>query len=131
VGWQGRAPQDRLYLNDGRGRFTDATAGRLPAETETTLDAKFADLDRDGDLDLVQLHGDRIAALLNDGRGRFTDATDRVLPAQVPAFYVGLELSDLNGDGWPDIYATMLSRAPNAGDIAHDRLLLHRGAVTR
>ena len=34
IGNYGR--QNRLYLNDGKGRFTDGTASRIPAITDTT-----------------------------------------------------------------------------------------------
>ncbi|MEM7202412.1 MAG: FG-GAP-like repeat-containing protein [Planctomycetota bacterium] len=44
--------QNRLYLNDGAGRFVDASA-QLPASTQWTNAAAFADFDADGDLDLV------------------------------------------------------------------------------
>lgn len=43
----------KLYLNDGKGRFTDAAKGSgLEAATGATR-AVFVDVDRDGDLDLV------------------------------------------------------------------------------
>ena len=48
------AVQDRLYLNDGSGTFIDATAISLPpAPSFLTLDLRLADLDRDGDADLL------------------------------------------------------------------------------
>src|SRR5688572_23163095 len=43
--------QTRLYLNDCRGAFTDATAGRIPAASEATQGVVLVDADRDGDLD--------------------------------------------------------------------------------
>jgi hypothetical protein len=46
-----------------------------------TMDAVAADLDGDGDLDIVALQEWRLnRALVNDGRGRFTLATDAVPP---------------------------------------------------
>jgi hypothetical protein len=125
VGWQGRAPQDRLYLNDGRGRFTDGTTGRIPEEALTTADAKFADLDADGDLDLVQVNLGPLKLFENDGRGRFTDATARWLPAAVDGPGLAVEIADLNGDRKPDLYVGMLG-GPQQNPQAYDRLLLHR-----
>jgi hypothetical protein len=127
VGWEGRLPQDRLLLNDGAGHFSDATADRVPAEALTTLDAKFADLDGDGDLDLVRVDIDRLRVLLNDGAGRFTDATATVLPAAVTGPGLGVEIADFDGDGEPDLYVAMLR---NAAPSAFDRLLLHAAAGT-
>lgn len=123
VGWQGRAPQDRLFLNDGRGRFTDGTQGRVPAETLTTVDARFADLDGDGDADLVQVNAGPLRLFENDGSGRFTDVTSRWLPSPVEGSSLGVEIADLNGDGAPDLYVAMLNH-PQMGPNARDRLLL-------
>ncbi|HKB16489.1 MAG TPA: VCBS repeat-containing protein, partial [Planctomycetota bacterium] len=44
--------QNRLYLNDGSGTFTDATS-QLPAILDVTRAVALADLDGDGDLDAL------------------------------------------------------------------------------
>lgn len=60
-----------LVINDGSGRFADETASRLPAAIHDSEDAAFADLDGDGDRDLVFVsEDDQINELyLNDGAG--------------------------------------------------------------
>ncbi|MBK8978595.1 MAG: VCBS repeat-containing protein [Planctomycetes bacterium] len=78
--------QNRLWLNDGTGRFAEATAGRLPVASGPTLDLFPVDLDTDGDIDLVQTDiGPNYVAsytvLLNDGTGSFSIAAPGVLPA--------------------------------------------------
>jgi len=82
------ALQDRLYVNDGRGRFTKA-ADALPAFLVSGSRAVPADYDGDGDLDVFvggrmvpRRYGmDPPSVLLeNDGRGRFRTATARVAP---------------------------------------------------
>lgn len=108
TGWRpGNDPQERLLLNDGRGRFTDAT-DQLPRDAYTTLDADFADLDGDGDLDIVlvswQQQPHRV--WINDGRGHFQDATSAYLPADAVGPGVEVELVDLDGDRKPEIYIT-------------------------
>ena len=44
---------NRLYLNDGHGVFTDATPPELRFADISTVGTALADLDDDGDLDLV------------------------------------------------------------------------------
>jgi hypothetical protein len=84
------ALRDRLYLNDGRGKFTRADAGTLPDFFHNGSCVVPADFDRDGDVDLFV--GSRVVArayglaprsylLANDGSGRFTDVTAEKAPA--------------------------------------------------
>ena len=121
VGWQGRAPQDRLYLNDGKGLYSDETAKHLPAESETTADAKFADLDGDGDLDLVRANLGPLAVWENR-EGRFVDATTDALPAPIAGPGLGVEVADLDGDGTLDLYVAFLA-GPKNDPNGFDRLL--------
>lgn len=125
TGWQGRAPQDRLYLNDGRGRFVDGTEGRLPTDELTTLDAKFADLDGDGDLDLVRVNMGPLQILENDGSGRWTDVTATALPAPIAGPGLGVEIADFDEDGRLDLYVAMLQGpGQQKNPDGFDRLLL-------
>ena len=45
--------QNRLYLNDGSGRFIDATVGRMPVDTHLSSALAVGDVDGDGDADLM------------------------------------------------------------------------------
>lgn len=123
--WQGRNGRDRLYINDGRGRFTDETEARLPTGDGLTVDARFADLDGDGDLDVVRADRPFITVWLNDGQGRFTDATAQVLPGDIGAHVLAIELADFDGDGLVDIFLGQLRTGQGSPDIV-DRLLLQR-----
>ena len=50
--------QNRLYLNDGTGRFSDETVARLPVDVACTQAVVLDDVDTDGDLDIVTGNSD-------------------------------------------------------------------------
>ncbi len=78
-----RYAQNRLYINDGSGNFTDETASRLPVDSDKTIEAEFADVDGDGDLDILFVNnGKQNRLLINDGGGYFTDETTSRLPVE-------------------------------------------------
>lgn len=107
--------QDRLYLNDGSGKFAKVD-GALPKETTSGSSAVAADFDRDGDLDLFV--GGRVvpgnygliprSVLLRNDTGtdgvRFTDVTAGHAEAlSSPGMVTAAVWSDYNGDTWPDL----------------------------
>jgi len=102
----GKDRQNRLYINDGRGFFTDETAGRFPIDNESTVDGKFADIDNDGDLDLMEVNFPvkPVKVFLNDGEGSFTEGSAAIFSAVPSVQGLGLEFADLNGDSLLDLY---------------------------
>ncbi|MFS0828095.1 FG-GAP repeat domain-containing protein [Pseudomonas phoenicis] len=94
-----------LFLNDPKrpGHFINATETHLPKTNDQTESIALADMDGDGDLDMVlasPAHPNRL--LINDGKGRFTDASDR-LELLVPMETRDVHAVDVNQDGHMDI----------------------------
>ncbi|MFQ5460725.1 MAG: FG-GAP repeat domain-containing protein, partial [Anaerolineae bacterium] len=101
-----------LYLNDGDGTFTDASATSGLAAQPGALNVIQADYDNDGFTDLLLLRGawlfsegrHRNSLLHNDGDGTFSDVTAEAglatpaYPTQVAAW------ADYDGDGWLDVF---------------------------
>ena len=96
-----------LYRNLGNWRFEDITArAGVACSGQFSTGAAFADVDGDGDLDLlVNALGGGTRLFRNDGTGRFEDITggtrlDRRLGA------TSLALADIDADGDLDLYVT-------------------------
>jgi len=128
-----RAQQNRLYLNDGDGHFTDVTSTYLPRLNDTSIDVDLIDLNGDGALDALIansgvrsgepphiLTGEQNRCYLNTGKGIFLDVTQVCLPVlDDPSF--DLETADVDGDGYRDIVIG------NAGQNGSEQLYISNG----
>ncbi len=108
-----------LWLNDGSGRFIDATDQMPRTLVRFSWDLELVDVDNDWDLDLATSCKVCSTSLLytNDGKGRFTDVTE----GRMPAFSNNYEFApiDLDGDGYLDLVTINDGPATGAGLTEH------------
>ena len=123
--------RNELWINEGSGEdgvptFSEQAAKYGIDDDGYSTQAAFLDYDRDGDLDLFVVNnsprpassfgmrntrterdhngGDR---LYRNDDGRFTDVSEQAGTfGPEMGFALGLGVSDVNGDGWPDIYVS-------------------------
>ncbi|MBL0037002.1 MAG: VCBS repeat-containing protein [Flavobacteriales bacterium] len=122
-----------FYQNNGDGTFTERAHALGIADTTHSTQAAFFDADRDGDLDLYVMNHPQgrvrglsnLAAIKavqdhvaptdrfyrNEG-GTFRDET-YAAHVQNLAYSLGLAVSDLDQDGWPDVYEANDFDAPD------------------
>ena len=107
----GMRDQVKLFLNDGRGGFHDATKESGLEGIVSGLNCIHADYDNDGDVDIFILRGAWFgksgqhpnSLLRNDGNGRFDDVTESAgvlsyKPTQSAVW------TDVNKDGYIDLF---------------------------
>ena len=140
-----------LLRNDGNGKFTDVTTFSGTEDDGFSACSAFGDLDGDGDLDLVVTKYLDVALItdrecldarsqrtycnptiydapmhdslfINNGDGTFTDATAASGLASAKGTGLGVFITDLTGDGLPDIFI--------ANDAMPDRLWVNQGDGT-
>ena len=125
---------NQLLINDGSGGFSART---LPGgSSAVTTSLAFADLDADGDLDLLvgncptfqqeDTTGANIL-LLNDGTGEFT--VDSSFPGSSAHRALTVAFGDLNGDGTLDIFIGNADFLGNGNeDFRTNQILLNQGS---
>jgi hypothetical protein len=100
---------DKLFHNDGNGHFTDvsAKAGIFGSEIAFGLGVVVSDVNRDGwpDIYVSNDFSERDYLYINNHDGTFDERLDKEIP-YISYFSMGLDIADINNDGWPDIYTT-------------------------
>ncbi|HET6544311.1 MAG TPA: VCBS repeat-containing protein, partial [Chryseolinea sp.] len=122
--------RNMLFVNQGMGASGEPTFKELGAQYKIdyaghSIMAAFFDSDRDGDLDLYILQNQKLTNVptnyrpkimdgsaanndrlfRNEGNGTFRDVTVEA-GIVYEGFGLGLSISDVNMDGWPDIYVS-------------------------
>jgi enediyne biosynthesis protein E4 len=128
--FKGISGKNELYINNGDLTFSEKAAEYGLDFQGFSTHASFFDYDRDGDLDMYLLNhavhteksfgraslrylddglaGDRLFKNNSDkGEKRFTDITNeaKIYSSQL-GYGLGTGISDLNNDGWPDLYVS-------------------------
>jgi hypothetical protein len=110
-------PPNRLLLNDGKGKFTEASDRMWLAVELHTREVHVFDATHDGKPDILFLNltsnnrgrekDPQARLLVNDGRGRFIDETTVRLPRNTFSSWGG-EVVDFNDDGHLDLIVSAI-----------------------
>lgn len=113
-----------LYINKGDLTFEEKASDYGLADTRQSMQAAFFDYDKDQDLDMYlmvnpaayeqrvnisqprKLNGESISndrLYRNEGNGKFKDVTMEA-GILTEGYGLGIGISDINNDGWPDVY---------------------------
>lgn len=103
---------NHLFIQQPDGTFLEESEARGISGTQYTYVAKAFDFDGDGDLDIFEGNDFGPNVLwLNDGSGHFT-ADDTLGLDGVPAYTMGVALTDLTGEGRWSLYLSNMSSSP-------------------
>jgi hypothetical protein len=133
---EGNNHDNDLYINNGDLTFTENASAYNLAKTGFSTHATFFDYDKDGDLDAYILNNSNIPVsslgyaeqrevraqdwegvpaifkgvgdmLLRNDDGKFTDVSEKSgIYGSLIGFGLGVMISDINGDLYPDIYVS-------------------------
>jgi hypothetical protein len=101
-----------LFINEGNGHFSDESSQRLPRTETFSRSGCLADIENDGDDDIILAYSARLGFLINDGNGHFINETSQRGPLYplnfgAPEF---ITCSDVDNDGDIDLILCMASR---------------------
>ncbi len=96
---------NRLFRNRGDGTFEDVTEASGVGILDNTACALFADIDNDGQQDLIVVRASGPLLFLNQGGGKFRPKPGAFQFANDPqGTFTGAAVADYDRDGWLDIY---------------------------
>ena len=102
---------DRLYLNNGKGKYTKSI-GALPPLFQNKSCVTTADIDKDGDADifvgnLAQANAYGVPQtsylFINNGKGTFSIAPQTTAALAAIGLVTSATFADVNNDGWSDL----------------------------
>ena len=107
--------QDSIYINDGGNHYEFKI--RLSSNI-LMYSSVLADVDNDGDIDIISCSTTTDRILINDGKANFTD-TGKSLGGWGQASYT---FGDINSDGFTDIYVAVPHTPPPAMKHATNKI---------
>lgn len=114
---QPAALPNRLYRNRGDGTFEDITDAAGVGVLDDTAASLFADVDNDGDEDLVLATATMPLLFLNDGKGHFTAVPNAFQFARpLQGVLTSITMADYDRDGFLDLYLCVYSYFFGAGE---------------
>jgi len=123
--------QNRLFINDGAGTFSDSTTTHIPVDSSSSQAASWGDIDGDGDNDIIVVNlgipfvpeSEENQLLINDGSGHFTDGTHERFLFQ-PVLDISFDALVIDTDNDDDMDIVIIDDNTN-GD--QPRLLVNDG----
>lgn len=101
---------NRLYRARGDSTFEDVTERAGLGVLDDTAQSLFADVDNDGDQDLVLATGTRLLLFVNDGTGRFSHAANAFgFRRPLQGSLTSIAMADYDRDGFLDLYLCVYS----------------------
>jgi hypothetical protein len=138
---RGEKRKNQLFINNGKDaegvpRFADEAEQYGLADSSYSTQSVFFDYDKDGDLDMLLLNHNPFKLtnldeaglievfkrpepltgikLFKNTKGHFDEVTQKArLKSSLLSYGLGAAVSDVNGDGWPDIYISNDYDAPD------------------
>lgn len=95
--------KNRLYRNEGGGKFTDVTESAGVGDTGFGMACVAVDYDNDGDTDLFVTNYGSVVLYQNQGDGTFQDVTQQA-GLQDELWAIGACFFDYDRDGFLDLY---------------------------
>ena len=104
---------NRFFVNDGTGRFTDATATSGLTGTSPAIGAAIGDYDNDGNLDIYVTNEGPNQLFRNLGKGKFADVTSKSGTAGGENASAGAAFIDIDSDGDLDLFVSHFIDQPS------------------